>query len=138
MNTHEFTVYPYHCAFFKDFPELKAWLAINGFSILHSHNDFRTQLIHTFWDDHTAASEKNGTYDAENSLMITYCQLCKTVTVYHREIVADAHNEKALVKELDRRVFGKPGRNTEEIVEEPIEFQSPDEINNWIGDEERQ
>jgi len=141
MKTHEFTVYPNHIDFLKDFPDLRTWLNANGFSLLHSHNDFRTHLVHTFWDDHTAVAEKEGVSDAENSLMITYCRLCKTVNVYHRDIVADAHNEKSLISQLDQRVFGKRIDESADVEpeEEPfVEFPTPAQISTWISDLEQQ
>ncbi len=106
MNTPEFTVYPYHCEFLKDFPELSTWLTMNGFSLLHSHNDFKTRLLHTYWDDRTADEEKNETNEAHNSVMITYCQFTRTIAVYHREIVTASQNESTLVRELDRHIYG--------------------------------
>jgi hypothetical protein len=141
MNAHEFTVYPYHCEFLKDFPELSSWLNCNGFSLLHSHNDFRTHLLHTYWDDHTSVAEKNGTNDAENSLMITYCQLTKTVAVYHREIVTASQSEKTLIRELDRHIYGKWNGNAapDDSKEEfSGEYTWADEMNNRIDDPEKE
>jgi hypothetical protein len=141
MKTPEFTVYRHHIAFLKDFLELQSWLDLNGFSLLHSHNDFRTRLIHTFWDDHSAEAEKTGINDAAHTLTITYCLICKKVEVYHREIIANVKNEKRLVPELNQRVFGNRSDETEESEsreEQQFEYPSPEDIRNWIDDLERQ
>jgi len=96
MSAHELKVYQYHLGFLKDFPEIANWLNAEGYTILHSHQDFRMRVIYSFWDNHTAEAEKRGLNDATNSLMIAYCQTCKTIEIYHRAIISDAKGEKAM------------------------------------------
>jgi hypothetical protein len=141
MGTHELTVYPYHLNFLKDFPELSNWLNCSGFTILHSHMDFRMNVVYTFWDDHTAEAEAGGTSDAKNSLMIAYCQSCKTVEVFHRAMITCADTEKTLVAELDRRVRSVPDMaktDTADEVETSDGLPTAADIEKWLEEYNRQ
>jgi hypothetical protein len=142
MGSHDLKFYTYHLTFLKDFPELDNWLVLNGYTILHSHQDFAMQVQYTFWDDHSADAGLNTVNDAKNSLMIAYCEKCKTVEVYHRAIITKAKNEKALVKELDRRVAMMSNHTHEETgaLKESSAGRYPntEEISDWIDSMERQ
>ena len=101
MDDHGFKVYMHHLTFLKDFPELAHWLDCHCFTVYHSHEDLRSQIVYTFWGDHTAEAEKKGVNDAENNLVIEYCRECKTVGVYQRKMITKTADEKGYCAQLD-------------------------------------
>lgn len=76
---------PYHIEFLGNFPTLRDWLSMNGFSMVYSTRSFETDTVISMWSDSsTADSNKHFAPDASNALMIVYCTKCRTLEVYGR------------------------------------------------------
>ena len=128
MNAHELQVYPTHLYFLRDFPELKNWLNCNGFTLAHSHQDFIMQTMYTFWDNHTVDAEQNGYNDAQNSIMVAYCQKCRTVEVYNRAIITKAQDHKDAVDQLEQKIYGVADEYTQDNCNEADVISQADSI----------
>lgn len=101
MPDHSLKVYAHHLTFLGNFPDLQSWLNCNSFSVQHTHQDFRMQVIYTFWDNHSSEGEYSGATDATESVMVAYCQLCKTVEVSRRCTLFSKATERESVKALE-------------------------------------
>jgi len=101
MPDHSLKVYSHHLTFLGNFPELQSWLNLNSFSVRHTHQDFKMQVIYTFWDNHSSEGEVSGTNDATESVMVAYCQLCKTVEVSRRCTLFSKDSEREAVRSLE-------------------------------------
>ncbi len=106
MNRHELTTYPDHISFLKDFPKVSEWLNCNGYTILYSYHNFKMHTTYSFWDDHTSDAEKKGVNDAQNTIMVTYCQSCKTIELYHRAIISNSEKTDGMIDIIDAEIYG--------------------------------
>jgi len=129
MPDHSLKVFAHHLTFLDGFPELRAWLNLNGFTVRHTHQDFRMQVIYTFWDNHTSDGDATETNDATESIMVAYCLICKTVEVGRRTVLFSKKSEAQAIKILDE--------SFSPVVEEEIR-RSPEENNDypWLPSEE--
>lgn len=101
MPDYSLKVYSHHLTFLNSFPELQAWLNVNGYAVRHTHKDHGMQVIYTFWDNHTSESETTGTNDATDSIMVAYCTICKTIEVNRRCTLFCQSSEAEGIKELE-------------------------------------
>ena len=88
-----------HLRFLKSFPHLTDWLNLNGYSLIYSHKDEYDQ-IHTMWSDRSSAPIENGTTDAREWLIVTYCEHCNVIDVYKRIALCGAGDDERLAEEL--------------------------------------
>lgn len=88
-----------HLEFLKSFPHLTDWLNLNGYSLIYSHKDEYDQ-IHTMWSDRSNAPIENGTTDATEWLIVTYCEHCKVIDVYKRIALCALGDDKQMAEEL--------------------------------------
>ncbi len=88
-----------HLGFLKSFPHLNDWLNLYGYSLIYSHEDEYDQ-IHTMWSDRSSTPIENGTTDAKEWLVITYCKECKVVDVYKRIAIAGLGQDERLAEQL--------------------------------------
>ena len=107
MRDYSLKVYSHHLDFLNKFPELKDWLSINGFAVRHTHKDHGMQVVYTFWDNHTSLSVATGYNDATESIMVAYCEICKTVEVSRRCILFSKKSEEKEVRRLEKEFFNK-------------------------------
>jgi hypothetical protein len=126
MNNQINKTYPYHLSFLSDFPELTSWLNCHGFTIMHSHQDFKMQIIYTFWADYTSETDTTGINDAQYYLVLAYCQKFKTVEVYRRAVITKQMHEKQVVMELEKMFGDNPI--------EPSDSYTPEKLNQEIDD----
>ena len=88
-----------HLGFLKSFPHLTDWLNLNGYSLIYSHKDEYDQ-IHTMWSDRSNAPIENGSTDAKEWLIVTYCEHCRVIDVYKRIALCGVGDDERLVEEL--------------------------------------
>ena len=88
-----------HLQFLKSFPHLTDWLNLNGYSLIYSHKDEYDQ-IHTMWSDRSNAPVENGTTDATEWLVVTYCEHCRVIDVYKRIALCGLGDDARLAEEL--------------------------------------
>ncbi|MBN1760502.1 MAG: hypothetical protein JW863_19390 [Chitinispirillaceae bacterium] len=88
-----------HLGFLKSFPHLSDWLNCNGYSLIYSHKDEYDQ-IHTMWSDRSSAPLEDGTTDAKEWLVVTYCEQCKVIDVYKRVAICGLGDDERLTETL--------------------------------------
>ena len=105
---------PRHIEFLKDFPTLRDWLNINGFSMVYSIENAEMNVVVSAWIDRCPSEEAPGPQESGNFLMIVFCRECKVVEVYARGFLGAKGDDAGIAESMKSFV-----KNT---VSEKIEY----------------